>query len=68
MSQHAVITNYTLSRMHAACLLKDIAKADTPQALRAAAEKRVPYLIGNDREHLRDEYAQRLRMLKGGAS
>ena len=68
MSQRAVVINYTLSRMHAGCLSREIAHAGSPEMLRACAQKRIPYLIGNDRERLRDEYAQRLRALKGRAT
>ncbi len=59
-----IASNPTLSAMHAGCLSREIAKADSPEALRAAAQKRIPYLIGRDRDRLRDEYADRLRALK----
>ena len=59
-----VASNPTLSAMHAGCLSREIAKADSPEALRKAAQKRIPYLIGRDRDRLRDEYAERLRALK----
>ena len=65
-----IASNPTLSAMHAGCLSREIAKADSPEALRKAAQKRIPYLIGRDRDRLRDEYAERLRALKtrpGGA-
>lgn len=59
-----IASNHTLSAMHAGCLSREIAKADSPEALRKAAQKRIPYLIGRDRDRLRDEYAERLRALK----
>ncbi|MFA9948736.1 hypothetical protein [Dentiradicibacter hellwigii] len=65
-----IASNPTLSAMHAGCLSREIAKADSPEALRKAAQNRIPYLIGRDRDRLRDEYAERLRALKtrpGGA-
>ena len=63
----AVSTNPTLSRMRCGCLSREIARAEAPEALRAAAQKRIPYLIGADRTRLREEYIARLKTLNGAS-
>lgn len=59
-----IFTNPHLSSVAAACLSREIAHAESPEVLRACAKKRVPYLIGKDKDRMRDAYVQRLRELK----
>jgi hypothetical protein len=60
MSDKPVITNPHVSSVHAAVLSKKIAAAHTPRELEAAAAEHSPYLVGNDKENLRQEYRHRL--------
>ena len=61
----AIQTNPHVSAVHACNFSREIARANTLQALEAAAIKHSPYLIGDDKARLRDEYAARVVAIKG---
>ena len=63
-----IATSPMLSNMHAACLSREIKDAETEAEMREAAEKRIPYLLGKDKDRLCGEYANRLKTLRGGVS
>jgi len=61
----AVLTNPHMSSVHAANFSKEIVRACSEDALKAAAAKHGPYLLSEDAKRLRDEYAARLVSLRG---
>lgn len=54
------VTNPYLSNVHASVFSKKIVAAQTPDALQAIAAEHGPWLLGDDKARLRDEYQQRL--------
>jgi len=55
-----VLTNPHLSKVHAANFRREIASAGSAEELKAAAKKHGDFLVGRDKETLRQEYTERL--------
>ncbi len=61
----AVVTNPHISATHAANFSRAIVCARSLDDLKAAAAKHGAYLIGYDKERLRDEYTLRVVAIRG---
>ncbi len=64
----AVVTNPHLSKVHAANFRREIQSAASAAELKAAAKKHGDYLLGRDKDILRQEYTERLGAVKGHKS
>lgn len=56
-------TNPYLSSVHAACFSKKISAASTGKELEAAAAAHSAWLLGKDRDRLREQYRARLEQV-----